>query len=53
MRGSRSTDYDWIIYGIIYILITLAQGSRETSLGASANKTLLLDGDWVQTGLES
>lgn len=52
MRGSRSTDYDWIIYDIIYILITLTRGSREPSLQANANKTLLLAGDWVQTGLE-
>lgn len=53
MRGSRSTDYDWIIYDIIYILITLSGDSREPSLQANANKTLLLAGDWVQTGLES
>ncbi len=52
MRGSRSTDYDWIIYDIIYILITLTRGSREPSLQANANKTPLLARDWVQTGLE-
>lgn len=52
MRGSRSTDYDWIIYDIIYILITLTRGSREPSLQANANKTLLLARDWVQTGQE-
>ena len=52
MRGSRSTDYDWIIYDIIYILITLTRGSREPSLRANANKTLLLARDWVQTGQE-
>lgn len=45
MRGPQSTDYDWIIYGIIYILITLTEGSREPSLQAKANKTLLLAGD--------
>ncbi len=45
MRGSRSTDYDWIIYDIIYILITLTRGSREPSLQANANKTLLLAED--------
>lgn len=52
MRGSQSTDYDWIIYDIIYILITLTRGSREPSPQANANKTLLLAADWVQTGLE-
>lgn len=52
MRGSQSTDYDQIIYDIIYILITLTRGSREPSLQANANKILLLVGDWVQTGLE-
>lgn len=45
MRGSRPTDYDWIIYDIIYILITLTGGSREPSLEANANKTPLLTGD--------
>lgn len=52
MRGSRSTDYDWIIYDIIYILITLAADSREPGLQASANRTQLLTGDSVQTDLE-
>lgn len=52
MRGSRSTDYDRIIYDIIYRLIPLTRGSREPSLQAKANKTLLLAGDWVQTGPE-
>lgn len=52
MRGSRSTDYDWIIYDIIYILITLTRGSGEPGLQANVNKTLLLAADWVQTGLE-
>lgn len=52
MRGSRSTDYDWIIYDIIYILITLTGGSREPSLEANANKIQLLTKDSVQTGLE-
>lgn len=32
MRGSWSTDYDWIIYDIIYILITLTGDSREQRL---------------------
>lgn len=39
MRGSLSTDYEWIISDIIYILITLTRGSREPGLRANANKT--------------
>lgn len=52
MRGSRSTNYDWIIYDIIYILFTLTEGSREPRLEANANKTQLLTRDSVQTRLE-
>lgn len=50
MRGSQSTDYDWIIYDIIYILITLTGGSREPSPQANANKTLLLAGGLSSNG---
>lgn len=50
MRGSQSTDYDWIIYDIIYILITLTRGSREPSPQANANKTPLLAGGLSSNG---
>lgn len=52
MTGSWFTDYDWIIWGTIYILITSTGDSREPNLQAKANKPLLLVRDWVQTGLE-
>lgn len=38
MRRPRSTDYDWIIYDTIYILITLTGDSREENLQAKPNK---------------
>lgn len=38
MMGLWFTDYDWIIYGTIYILITLTGDSREPNLQAKANK---------------